>query len=82
MDRYWFIVHLIPTCLTLSCSVANPHYKGMIDCFRKSYREGGVPIFFRGLLPTLSRAIIVNGPIFYIYEYTLNFMDSLESEDL
>jgi len=54
----------------------------MIDCFRKSYREGGVPIFFRGLLPTLSRAIIVNGPIFYIYEYTLNFMDSLESEDL
>jgi solute carrier family 25 carnitine/acylcarnitine transporter 20/29 len=56
-------------------------YAGMNDCFRKSYREGGIPIFFRGLVPTLSRAIIVNGPIFYVYEYSLAFLESFE-EDL
>lgn len=54
----------------------------MMDCFAKSYRDGGISIFFRGLVPTLTRAIIVNGPIFYVYEYSLEFMESFEDDEL
>lgn len=59
-------------------SISKPVYKGMIDTFRKTYKEGGHPIFWRGVLPTISRAIIVNGPIFYVYEFTLELLDTLE----
>lgn len=44
-------------------------YRGMIDCFRKSYMEdGGVRVFFRGINATLLRAFPVNAATFLTVE--------------
>lgn len=39
-------------------------YKGMMDCFRKSYRQDGVSVFFRGFNATVWRAFPVNAATF------------------
>lgn len=43
-------------------------YDGIVDCFRKSYREGGRRVFTRGLSTTLIRAFPVNAVTFYAVE--------------
>lgn len=40
--------------------VESNEYKGMLDCFRKTYRSVGVSGFFKGITPTLVRAFPVN----------------------
>ena len=35
-------------------------YRGLVDCFRKSYAEGGLRVFGRGLQSTILRAVIIN----------------------
>ena len=42
----------------------NPKYKGMIDCFKQCYREGGFRIFGRGLVVMSLRAFPLNGATF------------------
>ena len=42
----------------------NPKYNGMIDTFRKCYREGGLKIFGRGLIVMSLRAFPLNGATF------------------
>jgi len=49
----------------------NPKYNGMIDTFRKCYREGGLKIFGRGLIVMSLRAFPLNGATFLGYEYCL-----------
>lgn len=39
-------------------------YSGIIDCCRKSYRDSGYKVFFRGLNSTLMRAFAVNAATF------------------
>lgn len=46
-------------------------YNGIIDCFRKSYREEGLAVFSRGLLSCLVRAFPVNAAIFLVVELVL-----------
>ena len=42
--------------------VQGPHrYHGLVDCFRKSYAEGGLRVFGRGLQSTILRAVVLNG---------------------
>ena len=36
-------------------------YHGLVDCFRKSYAEGGLRVFGRGLQSTILRALVLNG---------------------
>ena len=36
-------------------------YHGLVDCFRKSYAEGGLRVFGRGLQSTILRAVVLNG---------------------
>ncbi|KAG6527902.1 mitochondrial arginine transporter BAC2-like [Zingiber officinale] len=48
-----------------------PKYNGIVDCFRKSVREEGVAVLFRGLGTAVTRAFLVNGAIFTAYELAL-----------
>lgn len=55
----------------------NPIYKGMIDCFVKTYNEGGYYIFLRGTKVIFIRTIPLNATIFVAYEHSLKIMDYL-----
>ncbi len=43
---------------------SRPKYKGVLDCYRQCYREGGMRIFFRGLPAVALRAFPLNGATF------------------
>jgi len=49
-------------------SLDKPQYKGIVDCFKQTYRSNGLQGFFRGFLPCMLRAIPVNGVVFMLYE--------------
>ncbi|KAL5539133.1 hypothetical protein UlMin_044530 [Ulmus minor] len=46
-------------------------YSGIVDCFRKSVKEDGYRVLWRGLGTAVSRAFVVNGAIFSAYEIAL-----------
>ncbi|KAL7114156.1 hypothetical protein ACP275_04G102500 [Erythranthe tilingii] len=46
-------------------------YTGIVDCFRRSVREEGYNVLWRGLGTAVMRAFIVNGAIFTAYETAL-----------
>ncbi|VAH59160.1 unnamed protein product [Triticum turgidum subsp. durum] len=52
----------------------SPRYRGVVDCFRKSVREEGLPVLWRGLGTAVARAFVVNGAIFSAYELALRFL--------
>ncbi|GAB4823294.1 hypothetical protein N2152v2_010340 [Parachlorella kessleri] len=43
-------------------------YRGWVDCAWQSYQQEGPRVFFKGFSTTLSRAFLVNGAIFTMYE--------------
>lgn len=49
-------------------------YNGIIDCFRKSVKEEGYSVLWRGLGTAITRAFVVNGAIFSAYELALRFL--------
>lgn len=51
-----------------------PRYRGVVDCFRKSVREEGLPVLWRGLGTAVARAFVVNGAIFSAYELALRLL--------
>ncbi|KAJ1281922.1 hypothetical protein BS78_03G010400 [Paspalum vaginatum] len=53
-----------------------PRYRGVVDCVRRSVREEGLPVLWRGLGTAVARAFVVNGAIFSSYELALRFLDS------
>jgi len=56
----------------------NPKYRGMIDCFRQCYAEGGLRIFFRGFTVCCLRAFPSNGATFLGYEYCMSLCKRLD----
>lgn len=44
-------------------------YKGMVDCFLKMHKEGGVKLLFKGLTPTLLRAFVWSAAAFPAVEF-------------
>lgn len=58
----------------LQHSYPPPKYHGIIDCFRKSVREEGYEVLWRGLGTAVARAFLVNGAIFTAYEIALRFL--------
>ncbi|XP_010521522.1 PREDICTED: mitochondrial arginine transporter BAC2 [Tarenaya hassleriana] len=54
-----------------SGNAENRTYKGIADCFRKSVREEGYEVLWRGLGTAVARAFVVNGAIFAAYEIAL-----------
>lgn len=53
----------------------SPKYDGAIDCLLKSYREAGLPVFFRGLGPSVARAFPTNAATLLVYSWALTFFD-------
>lgn len=49
-------------------------YRGVVDCVRRSVREEGLPVLWRGLGTAVARAFVVNGAIFSAYELALRFL--------
>uniref|UniRef100_A0A161MGZ3 Solute carrier family 25 member 45 isoform x2 n=1 Tax=Triatoma infestans TaxID=30076 RepID=A0A161MGZ3_TRIIF len=56
-------------------NLTNPKYKGMYDCFLKSYHEFGPSIFMKGICATTLRAFPTNSITFLVFQYC---MDSCE----
>lgn len=52
-------------------SSSTKKYSGVVDCFRRSVREEGYHVLWRGLGTAVLRAFIVNGAIFTAYETAL-----------
>lgn len=46
-------------------------YKTMTDCFRQTYRTGGLGGFWKGILPTMVRAMPVSAGTFAVVEMTM-----------
>lgn len=46
-------------------------YRGILDCLRKSIKEEGYIVLWRGLGTAVARAFVVNGAVFSAYEITL-----------
>ncbi|XP_061359574.1 mitochondrial arginine transporter BAC2-like [Gastrolobium bilobum] len=49
-------------------------YSGIFDCFKKSIKEEGYVVLWRGLGTAVARAFLVNGAIFSAYEITLRLL--------
>lgn len=52
-------------------------YRGMIDCFRKSYQQEGSAFLTRGLSSTLLRAFPMNAVCFLVVSMTIKHCDNL-----
>ncbi|XP_004513092.1 mitochondrial carrier protein CoAc2 [Cicer arietinum] len=58
-----------PTKLNVSGMVNNEQvYRGIHDCFSKTYKEGGIRGLYRGVAPTLFGIFPYAGLKFYVYE--------------
>lgn len=55
--------------------IKKPVYNGVIDCFRKSYRSHGLPVFFRGFSMMMLRSFPVNAATFSVYESALHVLE-------
>ncbi|GAA0175446.1 transporter [Lithospermum erythrorhizon] len=49
-------------------------YNGIVDCFRRSVKEEGYSVLWRGLGTAVIRAFIVNGAVFTGYETALRLL--------
>ncbi|CAM1331427.1 SLC25A45 (predicted) [Pycnogonum litorale] len=54
--------------------ITRPKYKGFVHCAKCIYSEGGVRIFYTGLIALSLRSFPVNAVTFYVYKYLLNLM--------
>jgi solute carrier family 25 carnitine/acylcarnitine transporter 20/29 len=67
---FWGIVYPLEVVKTRmqsdSLEISNRKYTGTLDCFAKTYKEGGIPAFFKGYTPALVRALPVNAAIFCV----------------
>lgn len=62
---------VIKTRLQAQSQSSLPKYTGIVDCFRKSVKEEGPRVLWRGLGTAVARAFVVNGAVFSAYEISL-----------
>ncbi|GMP34842.1 hypothetical protein CsSME_00007546 [Camellia sinensis var. sinensis] len=67
---------VIKTRLQAQSQSSSPKYTGIVDCFRKSVREEGYHVLWRGLGTAVARAFLVNGAIFTAYETAVRCLSS------
>ena len=75
---------VIKTRLQSQSQSSSLKYNGIVDCFRKSVKEEGYNVLWRGLGTAVSRAFVVNGAIFAAYEIALRCLfnnGSIETEN-
>ncbi|CAG8801311.1 534_t:CDS:2, partial [Gigaspora margarita] len=54
-------------------------YSGIIDCAVRSYHKEGISAFFKGITPTLVRALPVNAVTFYVYEIMIRWLNRFQN---
>lgn len=67
---------VVKTRLQAETSYRPQKYYGIVDCFRKSVKEDGYGVLWRGLGTAVARAFLVNGAIFAAYEVALRCLIS------
>lgn len=61
----------MPVWLALCAGDKTGQYKGMLDCFVKSFRSGGIMTFYNGFLPNFARLGSWNCAMFLTVEQVL-----------
>ncbi|NXW15049.1 TPC protein, partial [Circaetus pectoralis] len=56
-------------------------YRGLLDCIRQIMREEGVGGFFKGLSPSLLKAAVSTGLVFFWYELFCSLLCALKNTD-
>ncbi|OXB76968.1 UNVERIFIED_CONTAM: hypothetical protein H355_014790 [Colinus virginianus] len=56
-------------------------YRGLLDCIRQIMREEGLGGFFKGLSPSLLKAAVSTGLIFFTYELFCSLLCALKNVD-
>ncbi|OIT37909.1 PREDICTED: mitochondrial arginine transporter BAC2 [Nicotiana attenuata] len=69
-------VDVIKTRLQAQSQSTPSRYSGIVDCFRRSVKQEGYSVLWRGLGTAVARAFVVNGAIFTAYETALRFFFS------
>jgi solute carrier family 25 carnitine/acylcarnitine transporter 20/29 len=74
---YWLVVFPVDTVKSViqADRLDRPQYKGVLDCCRQLYKEGGPARFYRGISPSLIRAFPANAITFVAFETCLSFLD-------
>ncbi|KAL3511797.1 hypothetical protein ACH5RR_024514 [Cinchona calisaya] len=67
----WISCYPLDVIKTRLQAESSAKYSGIIDCFKRSVREEGYTVLWRGLGTAVSRAFVVNGAIFTAYETAL-----------
>jgi len=57
------------------------NYDGILDCFKKVYKQEGITSFYRGLVPSVLKTTIASGLSFAIYRFTKNHLQNLHNHD-
>ena len=55
-------------------------YRGVIDAFRKIYKNEGIGAFYKGWSPLVMKIFPSSGLFFLTYEYTLLLLIRVEKE--
>jgi len=50
-------------------------YDGIVDCVKKTYRQEGIPAFYKGLTPLILKVFPTSGLFFLTYEGTLKLLN-------
>lgn len=56
-------------------------YNGTLDCVKKIYRDEGLPAFYKGVTPRLTRVCADVALVMVIYEQVMKFLDSVWDTD-
>ncbi|VVC35977.1 Mitochondrial carrier domain,Mitochondrial substrate/solute carrier [Cinara cedri] len=71
----WILVSpldAIKTKIIVDSQSKKPLYNGMWDCVKKMYAQGGVKIFFRGILVLCIRSFLLSSVVFLVYGILMN----------
>ena len=72
----WVITYpfdVVKSRLQVDGVTSEPKYKGIVDCFSKSYRSDGITVFVRGLNSTVIRAFPTNAATWCTYTLVLRY---------
>ena len=57
-------------------------YNGMIDTFKKIYRNEGIAGFYKGMTPSVIKIFPTSGLFFLTYELTLGYLSTSSTSEI
>jgi len=80
---YWLLCYPLDSVKTKIQfdSFTKPRFTSIVDCIVQTKNEGGIPNFYRGLVPCLLRAGPVNAGGFFTFEYLKDFFKRKDHEN-